>query len=1175
MMRDDKGLDKLDETLAHEEAGEVAGRLRAASEEIEPRPEFARQLEARLRQSARATERRPHTTTPNKQSGTLPNPTPRDTLPNKNRRSAIGRFTSLAMGLAGVAAVAVMLVGMAWIMRARQEGERGRQTPVAKALTPVGNPVAANSGWELVHTLPISASDHMATHPDYMAWSPDSRTLAATVVLKVEYGDVIGSRPPDETFEVKFRDTANGQLLGTATIMNIKSMTWLPKSDLLAIGRDENVVELRDRTGRIVHTLTVGNPPLDDMEAQQVEQGFVRSISGSPDGRLLAVASKDWLGLDVYEFGVVPIWDIATGQRIREIKVVPNNRGDNIPESSIENKWVSQVAWSPNGKVLVIQCVDSSIHTYDAISGELLHIFNSGRTDTNDSVGRYIAGGPKWSPNGDRLGLIVERSVEVYDSQSGRLLHVIPTEFPPTPVPTKEVPENKGDSSVYAPYGFVNAFEWHPSGRAITIGDTRTIKHWDAETGQLLFTVGSSASVTLGPSAWSADGQMLAAVVRDEPHMTVALFDLTGKELKRFAGAADFAWSTHGDMIALRDRDNITLWRLSEVELPPVPTSPALTPAPTTSALSSTSTPAPTIDAPTPTPSTSPASTPTPPCGEWQIVSSPPVDKWNELLAVDALVSDDVWAVGYYSASTVSKGNYFFSDYMGTGARALIMHWDGKAWERIPAPNPGADNNILQGVEVISKSEAWAVGSSTTGGIEQTLILRWDGVEWKQIPSPNPNKTRNRLFGITALSPTYIWAVGAHGDDFTDVNASQTLILRWKGEEWMQVPSPSPGAFGNVLYSVSASSSDNVWAVGVYAFREHNGVDKFILQWDGGMWKVEPAPEGANSLLGVSVLSHKDAWAVGALAMEGGSQLIILRWDGSQWVIVQLFSPDGVPHNHLLDISSVSSDNLWAVGYYYQPRIEELQVNEHTGTLIMHWDGVRWTRIPSPNAEPPTLLAPVPAPHTSINRLNAVAALPSGEVWAVGSTSGDGKSMDALVLRYLPRPCATPTPSHNKHTPTPSQPEPPQQTPTPPGVGDPAPDFTLPNVRGGEVKLSDLKGKPVVLTFWGTWCPPCRSQLDNLRQLYDKAGATGQVEFINISLGPRENIRDIRSFLDDSKTPYPWTFAHDNDSSVTMRYQVHIVPMIFFIDSSGIIRAIQTNIADLPQLEENLKLARP
>ena len=101
-------------------------------------------------------------------------------------------------------------------------------------------------------------------------------------------------------------------------------------------------------------------------------------------------------------------------------------------------------------------------------------------------------------------------------------------------------------------------------------------------------------------------------------------------------------------------------------------------------------------------------------------------------------------------------------------------------------------------------------GRLRTSASAKTLILRWNGTAWKQVPSPSPGAGAS-LSGVAATSAGSAWAVG-----FTrPASAAKTLILRWNGTAWKRVPSPSPGGQRRrLLRGVAATSAGSAWAVG-------------------------------------------------------------------------------------------------------------------------------------------------------------------------------------------------------------------------------------------------------------------------------------------------------------------------------------------------------------------------
>jgi thiol-disulfide isomerase/thioredoxin len=119
-----------------------------------------------------------------------------------------------------------------------------------------------------------------------------------------------------------------------------------------------------------------------------------------------------------------------------------------------------------------------------------------------------------------------------------------------------------------------------------------------------------------------------------------------------------------------------------------------------------------------------------------------------------------------------------------------------------------------------------------------------------------------------------------------------------------------------------------------------------------------------------------------------------------------------------------------------------------------------------------------------------------------------------------------------------------------PRIGGSAPDFEWNAANGKTEKLSGLRGKVVVITFWATWCEPCRAEMPAMQRV---ARSTDAV-FLAVDL--LEDGAKVRSFMDslglDRLAP-----LLDLDSSVTRRYAVLELPQTFFIDPQGVIRHIE------------------
>ena len=134
-------------------------------------------------------------------------------------------------------------------------------------------------------------------------------------------------------------------------------------------------------------------------------------------------------------------------------------------------------------------------------------------------------------------------------------------------------------------------------------------------------------------------------------------------------------------------------------------------------------------------------------------------------------------------------------------------------------------------------------------------------------------------------------------------------------------------------------------------------------------------------------------------------------------------------------------------------------------------------------------------------------------------------------------------------------------------VGDAAPDFELPTLDGETVSLAELRGQPVIVNFWASWCNPCREEFPILAETYAEHEADG-LEIVGVTFRDIES--DSRAFADDFGAT--WPLAVDDDGTAAQAFGVRAIPVTFFVDAEGVVVARSFGFTSADALDEPLAL---
>lgn len=132
-----------------------------------------------------------------------------------------------------------------------------------------------------------------------------------------------------------------------------------------------------------------------------------------------------------------------------------------------------------------------------------------------------------------------------------------------------------------------------------------------------------------------------------------------------------------------------------------------------------------------------------------------------------------------------------------------------------------------------------------------------------------------------------------------------------------------------------------------------------------------------------------------------------------------------------------------------------------------------------------------------------------------------------------------------------------------------APDFTLKTLDGKEAKLSDYRGKKVILNFWATWCPPCKAEIPHMEKYYKSSAKNDNVEILAVNLTKSDKGEDyIKDFVKSYDMTYPVLL--DTEGKQQEQYEIVTIPTTYFIDTKGKIQKSITGPMDQEMMKKTI-----
>jgi hypothetical protein len=343
------------------------------------------------------------------------------------------------------------------------------------------------------------------------------------------------------------------------------------------------------------------------------------------------------------------------------------------------------------------------------------------------------------------------------------------------------------------------------------------------------------------------------------------------------------------------------------------------------------------------------------------------------LRGVDALSSSNVWAVGSFAPST-----------SGTTATPLAIHWNGSSWSRLSLPVPANSNGEFNAVSAPATNDVWAVGTQGTNS-SSPWVVRFNGSTWHAV-SASTLPANLTISAVRAKSATNAWIGG-----YVASSPNHAVAAHWNGSTWSVTTFNPPNCSAiNALSLVPGTSQ--VMAVGYDGTCGRGPEAVFARRWTGSKWVAATVPSADGQAFAVVALSATNAWLAGDQTTDNWntSGLLLEQWNGSSWKLRQAPALPGSAGN-IYSLAARSASNIMGVGWQYPACTGGTCPNQRT--LAIHFNGTGWSRIATPN--------PATSATDGFDQFEGATVEPNtGAYWAVGNYGTFSGGSKTLAARY-------------------------------------------------------------------------------------------------------------------------------------------------------------------------------